>query len=239
MIEKLIATIEERYAFSEEEGDLLRRRMTETLEFAPGDLIVPEDEEIGYSSLLVEGFSCRSKYGRDGSRQIMEFNIPGDFVDLHSYPLEILDHSITALTRCRIVKLQHKDITSIIEHDPRLARILWFATMVDASIHREWIVNLGSRSGATRLAHLFCEMLYRLRVVDLTDGDSYHFPISQAELAQAPGFSNVHINRMLKDLPDKGLVTFRDKTVAIHELKGLEEAADFDPGYLYLDARRR
>ncbi len=237
MIEKLIATIQKRYAFLKEEADLLRSRMTEAVEFKPGELIVPEGQEITYSSLLVEGFSCRSKWSADGSRQIMEFYIPGNFVDLHSYPLEILDHSITALTDCRIVKLQHKDITAIIESNPRLARIFWFATMVDASIHREWLVSLGSRRGATRVAHLFCEMFYRLRVVGLTQGTSYRFPITQTELAQALGFTHIHVNRVLKELRDTGLATLKDKTVEISDLKALKELADFDPAYLYLEPR--
>lgn len=239
MIEKLIASIEERYAFSEEEADLLRSRMTESAEFKAGELIVPEGKEIGYSSLLIEGFSCRASCSADGSRQIMEFDIPGDFVDLHSYPLEVLDHSIAALTDCRIVKLQHKDITAIIESSPRLARILWFATMVDASIHREWLVCLGSRKGAARVAHLFCEMFYRLRVVGLTQGTSYPFPITQTELAQALGFTHIHVNRVLRELRDRGLANFRDKTVEILDLKALEELADFDPAYLYLAPRRK
>lgn len=237
MIDKLIATIQERYAFSAEEADMLRSKMTETVEIKAGQQLVPEAEKINYSSLLVEGLSCRSKYNAGGSRQIMQFNIPGDFVDLHSYPLEYLDHSISALTDCRIVKLQHRDITAIIESDARLARILWFATMVDASIHREWLVCIGSRAGATRVAHLFCEMFYRLRVVGLTEDTSYNFPITQAELAEALGFTSVHINRMLRELRDEELATFRGKVVQIHNLKALEEFAEFNPDYLYLESR--
>jgi CRP-like cAMP-binding protein len=239
MIEKLIVTIQKRYAFSEEEAELLRSAMTETMAFKPGELIVPEGKQISYSSLLVEGFSCRSKYAADGSRQIMQFNIPGDFVDLHSYPLEVLDHSITALTDCRIVKLQHRDITQIIERHPRLARILWFATMVDASIHREWLVCLGVRAGAMRVAHLLCEMFYRLRVVGLTRSDGYHFPVTQADLAEALGFTTIHVNRLLRELRDEGLATFRAKEVEIPNLKALQERADFDPAYLYLERQHQ
>lgn len=237
MIEKLFATIQKRYAFSEEERNLFCDKMQETADFSPGEIIAPEGEEIHHSSLLVSGISCRSKCTADGMRQIMQFNIPGDFVDLHSYPLEILDHSITALTKCRIVKLPHRDITAIIESNPRLARILWFATMVDASIHREWLVCLGSRTGTKRVAHLFCEMFYRFRVVGLTEDTTYNFPVSQAELGQALGFTSIHINRMLRDLRDQGLVTFRNKLVEIHDLDALEQLAEFNPGYLYLGRR--
>ena len=223
MIEKLISKIRERYAFSEEEHELLFSKMTEVVEFAPGALIVPEGEEITYSSLLIEGFACRSKYTADGERQIMEFQVPGDFVDLHSYPLERLDHSITALSACRIMKLPHRNITELIDARPRFARIFWFATMLDASIHREWILSLGKRAGASRVAHLFCEMFYRLRVVHLTDESSYGFPVTQTELSEALGFTPVHINRMLRDLREQHLATFHGKVVRIHDLAALEE----------------
>ena len=239
MIDKLIATIQKRHAFADAEADLLRAKMTEAVSFRQGETIVPEGRPVTYSSLLVEGLSCRSKYTTDGSRQIMEFNIAGDFVDLHSYPLEVLEHSITALTDCRIVKLQHEDISSIMETSPRLGRILWFSTMVDSSIHREWLVCLGTKAGASRVAHLFCEMLYRMQVVGLTRGDSYSFPVTQSELAQALGFTSIHVNRILRELRDAGLATFRSKTVEIHNLAGLEELADFNPAYLYLEPRMR
>lgn len=238
MIEKLIAKIEKRFDFSDEEREVLVSKMTEVNEFEPRAVIVPEGRDVTYSSLLIEGFACRSKYTRDGSRQIMEFQIPGDFVDLHSYPLEQLDHSVTAITACRIVKLQHSDITQFIETHPRFARIFWFATMTDASIHREWLVNLGARSGAERIAHLLCEMFYRFQVVGMTDGTSYRFPISQADLGEAVGFTSVHINRMIRELREKGLATIRARTVNIHDLDALEDFAGFDPAYLYLERRR-
>ena len=238
MIEKLISTIRKRHRFSEEEEQLLRSKMTEFADFAPRDIIVPEDTRVTYSSLLAEGIACRSKTTADGARQIMEFQIPGDFVDLHSYPLEKLDHSISAMSACRIVKLQHTDVSELIEKHPRFARIFWFMTMVDASIHREWLVNLGSRTGVARIAHLFCEMFYRLRVVGMTDGNSYHFPVSQADLAEATGFTSIHMNRLLRELRERELATFRSKTVQIHDLQGLEEVAGFDPAYLFLEPRR-
>lgn len=237
VIDKLLLKIRKRYRFSDEEARLLRSLLKETEEFGPGDIIAPEDQKISFSSLLVEGLACRSKYLENGDRQIMEIDVPGDFVDLHSYPLEWLDHSVTALTRCTIAKLPHEKITELIRTSERLGRIFWFATMVDASIHREWLVSLGKRSALERIAHLFCELYYRLRVVDLTDGLSYALPLTQAELAEALGLTPVHVNRMLRQLSEQKLVTFRNKTVEIHDLKQLERAAGFDPSYLFLEPR--
>lgn len=238
MIDKLIAKIKKRYAFSDAEENLLRSKMREQVEFNAGDVMVAEGDEISYSSLLIDGLACRSKYTRDGDRQIMEFGIPGDFLDLHSYPLESLDHSVTAISDCRIIKLQHRDITELIRSHLRFARIFWFATMTDASIHREWLVNLGARSGVGRVAHLLCEMYFRLRVVGMTSGTSYHFPVTQDELGQALGFTPVHTNRLLRELRDRDLVTFRAKTVSIRDLADLQNVAGFDADYLFLEPRK-
>lgn len=237
IIELLLKKIRERYDFSEEEAGLLRGCMSDTATFGRNDIVVPEDEPVHFSSLLLDGFAARTKYLENGSRQIMEICIPGDFVDLHSYPLERLDHSITALSPCRIMKLPHRNITELIDAHPRIGRILWFATMIDGAIHREWLVSLGSRSALQRLAHLFCELLCRMRVVGLADGLEYPLPINQAELGEARGLTSVHVNRMLRQLREQGLVEVRQKTVRILDLDRLEQVADFDPSYLYLGRR--
>ncbi|MFB0611135.1 Crp/Fnr family transcriptional regulator [Aurantiacibacter poecillastricola] len=236
-IDKFVATVRKRYDFSPAEAELLRDRMTETQSYAPGEYLVNEGDRIGYSSLLLEGYAARSKDTSDGERQIMELQIPGDFVDLHSYPLEVLDHGICALSRCTIVKLHHEDISALIEAHPRLARILWFSTMVDASIHREWIMNIGSRSGKARIAHLLLELLCRCEVVGLADGDAYWFPLNQTQIGECLGFTQMHVNRLLKELREQELVVVRSQQVEVLDRDGLEKLADFNPSYLYLDER--
>ena len=154
-VDKFIKTIKKRFDFSQEDEDLLVSRMDGEARFDAGETIVAEGETINYSSLLFAGIACREKIDSEGERQIAELQIPGDFIDLHSYPLERLDHTLTALTECKIVKLYHDDIDALIDKRPRFARILWFSTMTDASIHREWIQNLGTRSGLKRMGHLF------------------------------------------------------------------------------------
>ena len=167
----------------------------------------------------------------------MEIDIPGDFVDLHSYPLEWLDHDVIALTRCTLARLPHGRISELIAGDQRLIRIFWFATMVDASIHRAWLVNVAKRPALERIAHLFCEMYHRLRIVELTTGLTYDFPLTQSALAESVGLTAVHVNRTLRELNERRLVTFRNKRVTIHDLRRLEEVCQFDPGYLFLEPR--
>ena len=237
IIARFLRAIRQRFTLSDVEAQLLESKMLETQSYGPGDFLVLEGERVTYSSLLLEGYACRCKDDPHGDRQIMEIQIPGDFVDLHSYPLEVLDHAICALSDCKIVKFAHSDISQLVHESPRLARILWFATMVDASIHREWIMNIGSRAGKVRVAHLLCELFCRSEVVGLTDGHSYPMPLSQIQVGECLGFSQMHVNRLMRELREMGLVTMNSRRVDIHDWDGLREVAEFDATYLYLGSR--
>lgn len=235
--DKYIQRIERRFSFTPEEIADLKASFSDVRSYPARETIVEEGEPMAYSTLLHEGYAARVKHTASGSRQIAAFHIPGDFVDLHSYPLECLAHSILAMTDCTIVRLPHENITRLIEKNARFARLLWFSTMVDASIHREWLLNIGRRKGAERLAHFLCETLCRSEIVRLAEGTSFPLPMTQADLADTLGFTPVHMNRIIGKLRDKGLARLENRTAHINNRKALEELAGFDPGYLYLQAR--
>ena len=236
-ISKFLATVRQRFSLSEHEGDLIAAHFQDVIELKAGDYLVREGQKVGYCSLILEGFAARFKETAAGERQIMEVQIAGDFVDLHSYPLEVLDHSIAALTPCKIARLPHRALTQLIEDHPRFARILWFATMVDASMHREWLLNIGTRNGMARIAHLMCEIYSRSQLVGLTEGNTFRFPLSQTQIGECLGYTQMHVNRMLKKLRESGLIAGTGQVVEILDLDGLKELGEFDPAYLYLSGR--
>ena len=139
------------------------------------------------STLLLDGLMCRYKDLRNGSRQISELHVSGDFVDLHSFTLKKLDHNIMALTPCRIAQVPHERLKAITEQFPHLTRVLWFSTNLDAAIHREWVLSLGRRTALARLAHLFCELHARLQIVGLTDGLDYKIGLTQSRPCRMSG----------------------------------------------------
>lgn len=212
----------------------LRGTILDTVSHPAGRTIVRAGEDLNYSTLLLDGLIARFKDLRNGQRQITHVHVPGDFADLHGFTLKRLDHALLALTPCTIARASHARLREITETMPHLTRVMWFSTNVDAAIHREWEVSLGRRSAIQRAAHLFCELQVRLGVVGLADADGYALEISQAELAECLGLTAVHVNRVLRDLRERGLVEFRGGRVSLHDFPGLRRLAEFDPGYLYL-----
>jgi CRP-like cAMP-binding protein len=239
VIEAHLLKLRARDEITAEEEQALRGMMSEVREVRADKTVIRAGEELSFSVMLLEGLLCRYKDLRDGTRQISELHVLGDYADLHSFTLKRLDHSVMALTPCRIALAPHDRIERVMTEHPHLARMFWFMTNLDAAIHREWVLSLGRRSALSRTAHLFCELRVRLGVVGLADETGYDLALTQVDLAECVGLTSVHVNRTLKELRERGLVEFRGGRVAIRDLKGLERVAEFDPAYLYLEKRPR
>ena len=239
MIDKLLMKLRRYDTVSAEEESALRATMSGQVEFDRGRTIVKAKTEQNRSLLLLDGFVHRHKDLRSGARQILQVSVPGDLVDLHSLGLKRLDHDIASLTECRLGIFPHDKLQSLVAEHPHLGRMLWLNTLVDAAMHREWMLSLGARSSAARLAHLFCELQVRLDVVGMAQKSRYNLPLTQTDLGEILGITAVHINRKLRKLREQGLVTYKHGTVEIGDWNGLVRLGEFDPFYLSLDKRPR
>ncbi|MFL6845460.1 MAG: Crp/Fnr family transcriptional regulator [Allosphingosinicella sp.] len=235
----LLLKLRARDVISEEEEEVLRASIGEIREHPVGRTIVRSGTTLSASTLLVEGLICRFKDLAEGQRQIMELHVAGDFVDLHGFLLKRIDHNIGALTPIRVALVPHDALRGITETHPHLGRMLWFSTLLDAAIHREKILSIGRRTAIARIAHIFCELMVRLRLIGLADEEGYDLPLIQADLGDATGLTSVHVNRMLKKLRDDGLLTFRGGRVTIDDWDGLQRVAEFNADYLHLERRPR
>lgn len=183
--------------------------------------------------LLIEGWAFRYKVLPDGKRQIVAFLLPGDLCDVHIFILDQMDHGIAMLSPGKVVRIPRETILRVIDERPAISRALWWATLVDEAVLREWLVNIGGRNAYARTAHLLCELYVRMENVSLVSGQAMHMPLTQTDLAEALGLTAVHVNRMLKRLRSDGLVSFKSREFIIHDIEKLKASAGFHPGYLH------
>lgn len=221
------------------EEQAIRDSISQVRDVRADTTLIKRGEELTESTLLVRGWLARVKDLANGKRQILELHVPGDFADLHSFTLKHLDHDVVTLTDCTVATVPHAALNAFSERLPHLIRVYWFSTMIDAAIQREWTLSLGQRSALARMANLFCELFVRLDIVGLTDGLSYDFPLTQAELSECLGLTDVHVNRTLQELRRMELIDVASKRVTIRDFAALQAVAGFDPAYLYLDRRHR
>ena len=235
----LLLKLRIRDAVSEHEEEVLRGAISQVAEYPPDTTLIRQGDILTRSTLLIDGLIARYKDLSRGERQITEIHVAGDFVDLHGFLLQRLEHNVGALTRIKVAYAPHENLCRITEEEPHLARLLWLSTLIDAAIQRERILSVGRRTALARIAHLLCELYVRLDGVGLTEGFGFALPLTQADLADATGLTSVHVNRMLRRLRDEGLVTYRGGEVVIQNWDRLQDVAEFDPDYLFLDCRPR
>lgn len=222
-----------RDALSDEERDLIERSVSSVRSFSPRQQVMRRGDLVNTSAMVVEGFMGRYLDDREGHRQLVSVHVPGDFVDLHGFPLKRLDHDIAAIGPCTVAVFEHRTLAQILKDHPRLTRWLWLSTLLDGAMHREWIFRMGRLGAGGRVAHFFCELNARLEMVDLARDGRFAIPATQADVAEACGITGVHVNRVLRIMRERGLLLFRSGEVHIRDVPKLEAVAEFDRAYLY------
>ena len=196
--------------------------------------IIREGEKPRFVNIVLEGWAQRYKQLRDGRRQILSFFVAGDLCDTNVFILRHMDHSVASVSRLKIAEIAEPEFQAMMESSPRISRALWWNELVTVAVQREWTTNIGQRTAYERIAHLLCEMFFRLRTVGLIEGFGCEFPLTQLEIAEATGLTQVHVNRTLQELRRNGLIELRQRRLAIHDLEQLMAVALFNPNYLHL-----
>lgn len=186
-------------------------------------------------AFLIDGMAYRQKLTPGGEREIVAILVPGDFCDLQHLFLEESDHDVLALTRSEIAEIAVGDLRELALNSPAIGRAMWIDVLIEASIQREWLLNIGRRDARARIAHLLCEFQVRLHVAVGEEQGTYELPMTQEQLGDALGLTPVHVNRVLKTLEQEGLISRRKRQIGVADWPQLRHAADFNERYLHLN----
>lgn len=221
-----------RHAMSDEEKATLECMIERTEWIEKSTRLIARGVDPDHSTMLIDGFMLRTLDG-DGRRYAVSFHVPGDFVDLHAYALTKLDHNIDTVGRVKVGYVPHAAIDAVMREQPHLARIFWFSTLLDAAMHREWIMTLEQLTTPRRIAHIFAEISRRLEMVGLGQSDGFTTPFTQSDIAEMCGATSIHTNRAIRDLRENGVAIFERGQVTIPDRELLESYAGFSHDYLY------
>lgn len=196
--------------------------------------IVEEGEDPRAINVVLSGWACRYRQFEDGRRQIISILLPGDCCDPHIFLLDRRDHAIGALTQVSMARISGHAMSDVMKRSPALDLAFHREALATTAIQREWTVSLGRRSGAERLAHLFCELHARLSAVGLAEGLSCPMPLTQPDLADALGQTTVHINRTLQEVRAARLLVLKSRRLTLLDPERLRRLGKFEPSYLHL-----
>jgi CRP-like cAMP-binding protein len=200
--------------------------------------LVREGEPPDRCAVLVSGFAFRQKLTAEGARQIVSLHIPGEPLDFQNLFLDTADHNVQMLTRGNLAVISRDDLQRLARSRSAIGHAILVNILVDASIFREWIVNVGRRDARTRMAHLLCEFAARLEAQGLAEEYAYQLPMTQEQLADATGLTPVHVNRTLKALEAEGLLMRDKRHVSFPDWEKMRNVGDFNQRYLHLEPQQ-
>ena len=200
----------------------------------PSTYLIREGQVPRRCYMVIEGFAYRQKITAGGSRQIVGLLVPGDLIDLQNLHLYHSDHSVQALTRIMTAEIDMAVLRELSIGSRGIGTAMWVDSLIEASVMREWLLNIGRRDARSRLAHLICEFVVRCEVATVPDAATL-LPLTQEQLGDALGLTAVHVNRVLKGLHRDGLIERHRRHIAIGNWDALREVADFSRMYLHLD----
>lgn len=235
VLDRMVRKFERRAQLDDSDRKALRGLPYDLKLMEAGRYIVREGSSPDHSALLISGLAYRHKITAEGARQIVSIHVAGDFVDLEGSLLNVVDHNIQALTRSEVALIRSASLLELVNKHPRIARAMWIDTIIDGSIFREWVVNVGRRDARERLAHLMCEFARRLEAAGMGSQDGYELPMTQEQLGDATGLTSVHVNRTLKSLADDGLIVRERRFIRIPNWEKMRAIAGFNETYLHLD----
>jgi CRP-like cAMP-binding protein len=237
-LDLLIRNLELRSALSDQDKQELLALPCTVRMLEAGTYIVREGERPSQIGVLVSGFAYRQKLTWNGGRQIIAVLLPGNPIDFQNLFLDVADHSVQMLSRGEVAFVPRADLQVLARTNAALSHAILVKILVEASIYREWNLNVGRRDARARLAHLLAELGTRLDEMGLAEDFGYHLPMTQDELADALGLTSVHVNRTLMALEKEGLIVRERRKVSFPDWERLRQVGEFDPLYLHLELQQ-
>lgn len=199
----------------------------------PGGSILREGDQAEVCPILLDGFAYRQKVASDGGRQIVALKLPGDALDLQSPYLHKADHDIRALTSAEFALVPLVALERLTTARPAIARAVLIDILIESSISREWLLNIGRRNALSRLAHLLCELHDRVSDIAIEISTNFEVPLTQEQLADLLGLTPVHVNRMIRQLEKMGAIGRPSRSLTILHFSNLAKISSFSPAYLH------
>lgn len=218
------------------EIELLESLERDSREFPKHTVVRAQRAPVEHFFTIRSGWACAFRILPNGERQILDVFLPGDVMGLCdiAYPLSI--SGLATLTDAELCPFPRARLTELFARCPRLANLFFMINAREQAMLLERVVNLGRRKAIQKLAHFLVEIVVRLRRTNPDLDDAFPLPLSQALLADTLGLSEIHINRTLRKLRERGLVEVNAGEIRLLDRDRLQALAEFDPIYLKEDA---
>jgi CRP-like cAMP-binding protein len=189
-------------------------------------------EQSDYAAVISAGVVGRYHQAKDGRRNFVAVHLPGDMADLCTTVLKDVSFGLEALTDVTVELVSKADLLVLAYQYRGIFEAFWRDCVSDTLLIAQHVVRVAGLSARQKIAHLLCEMAYRLGVSSRQPCLQFNLGLTQSQLADFLGLTAVHVNRMLREIRDLGLAVVDRKSVSINDWSGLKQHSEFNPEYL-------
>lgn len=200
-----------------------------------GTIVFRENDRASDIFIVEKGMLMSYVVLDDGSRQILRFLFPGDLAGVSTIIYRNCPETIEAVTDATLCPFDRSSFAGLFEQHPRLAALILAINQIERVALTDRLAGLGRTSAKARVAAILLDLRARMRRVDKTIGDTISLGLTQEDIGDATGLTAVHVNRMLRQLEDEGLIAREGSRVTIRDEAGLVRGADYTDRYSNLD----
>ena len=198
----------------------------------PKATLYEEASKPDYVYTLFNGWLAMYLTSRSGKRQILRFSLPGDFIGFQADENGIVSHSVSAITESIVCAFPRESLLDLLESQPMLPLRLASMESRDMNLCQHHQAFSSNKDSHASVAFLLLELFYRIRLQMRHHYDpvtnSIEFPLTQEDIADAVGLTNIHVNRVLRQFHKLGLIECRQRKLTILNEEHLYEISDFD-----------
>lgn len=188
-----------------------------------GTAVQRENEPGGDLLFLNRGLMMSYVLLDDGSRQILRFVFPGDLIGTAATAYDDAPETTVALSEVALCPFERSALGTVFEEHPRLAALIFALSQVERVALTDRLAALGRTAAKARVGALLLEFRDRLEI----DRPSFLLGLTQEEIADATGLTAVHVNRMLRQLEEDGLIERANGRVTIRDERALARASNY------------
>ena len=226
-------------------GEMIELSSSETIALAQlegreravrrGAVLLRENDKLAELFVLKSGTMMSYVLLDDGSRQILRFLFPGDLLAMSTLVYKKSPETIVALSDCVVCPFDRGAMAALMVAHPRLGALFVVLNQIERVAMTDRLAALGRTSAKARIAALLLEIRNSQRLNDRSIGSTFALGLTQEEIGDATGLTAVHVNRMIRQLEEDGLISREAGMLTLVEEARLARAANYVDRFAGLD----
>ncbi len=201
--------------------------------FPKGATLFQEGDRFDGVALVIDGWISTTKSFESGEMQLIDFGLPGDFLEPATADGVTSGLTATAVTDATVCFVPSPVWEKLLHADGRVREAVEHMKAAERARFSERILRLGKGSAKTRIAYAMLEFCVRLDALKTYKNKSFHIPLTQANIGDFTGLSTVHVCRMMGDFVKDGVIETDDHLdIHITDLKSLSAVAGINAEHL-------